>query len=166
MTARLTSLQIDYAVDQYQNHFERVKVIADQLGQTRQGIYKVLKRAGIDTAKQRYPVTCSACGKPVNRHRARIRRQKWHFCDDDCYFGWLAAGGVHGGKLKMDRHHSRMARSKVRDLFPDLLPGNIIHHKDRNQYNNDVSNLCVFASQGDHVRHHRGFDVKPIWDGR
>jgi hypothetical protein len=46
-----------------------------------------------------------------------------------------------------------------------MLPGYVIHHKDRNTLNNNPSNLMVFRNQGDHIRHHRGFDVEPVWAG-
>lgn len=35
-----------------------------------------------------------------------------------------------------------------------LLPGEVVHHEDRNKKNNDPSNLIVFVSQAEHARHH------------
>lgn len=35
-----------------------------------------------------------------------------------------------------------------------LNPGEVVHHKDCNKSNNDPSNLRVYNSHADHVRHH------------
>jgi hypothetical protein len=64
----------------------------------------------------------------------------------------------------MHRNSSRQARAIVSDHFA-LRPGNIVHHEDRNQYNNELNNLKVFTNSGDHVRHHRGFIVPILWEG-
>lgn len=42
-----------------------------------------------------------------------------------------------------------------------LLPGEVVHHKDRNKHNNDPSNLMVFTSQSEHATHHRLTDGTP-----
>lgn len=36
-----------------------------------------------------------------------------------------------------------------------LLPTEIVHHKDHNKLNNDISNLELFSSHRDHVIQHR-----------
>ena len=46
-----------------------------------------------------------------------------------------------------------------------LEPQHIVHHKDSNQRNNDLANLLVFASASDHLKHHHGSKVSPLWDG-
>lgn len=137
--------------------------LAEQYGVTRQGIYKVLDRAGIDTTKHRIPVSCHVCGTETMRTKARIRRQLHHFCSEDCYYAFLAAGN--GRPYIQSRIGQKRARSIVSDHFT-LQSTHIVHHEDRNTLNNDLINLRVFAYQGDHLRHHRGFDVEPIWDGR
>ncbi len=49
----------------------------------------------------------------------------------------------------------------------DLLPGQVVHHEDRNCNNNSLGNLKVFANQGDHIRYHRlGAEYsRPAWEG-
>ena len=137
--------------------------IANRYSVSRQTIYKILKRNGVDTTKRQYDVSCSACRKVFKRTKARIRYQRNNFCDMDCYSAFLQAGsGV--GKYKASRWGTRVARLKVSKLF-DLKKGYIVHHEDRNCLNNEINNLIVFACQGDHVRHHRGFDVTPLWEG-
>ena len=135
--------------------------LALKYGITRQGIYKVLKRHGVNpndfgTMK----VSCSACHKEIIRPRCKIRTQKDHLCSHECYSAFLSAGWPY----HEFRHGGRIARTKVSEYF-DLQPDHIVHHKDRNQRNNILSNLLVFANQGDHLRHHRGFEVRPLWDG-
>lgn len=44
--------------------------------------------------------------------------------------------------------------------------GSVVHHVDGNDFNNDIRNLEIYATQGDHLRKHRGFDVKPVWSGK
>ncbi len=65
----------------------------------------------------------------------------------------------------MNRYGSRTARRKVSEVF-DLQPEHRVHHLDKDQTNNLLSNLVVFANQGDHIRYHRDFKVTPIWEGK
>jgi hypothetical protein len=65
----------------------------------------------------------------------------------------------------MSRNQGRIGSAVVSKYF-DLQPGHVVHHEDRNDFNNHPSNLRVFANNGDHVRHHRGFIVPILWDGR
>jgi len=134
--------------------------LAKRYGVKRQGIYKLLKRNGVDTSKRSYPVKCHYCEKVFYRTKSLIRKYKHHFCNQDCYYAFLEMGGIY----KPWRHGSRIAREKVGRLFK-LLPGYIVHHEDKNQFNNDMKNLKVFACNGDHIRYHRCGDVEPLWDG-
>jgi hypothetical protein len=154
--------QVDI-VNAFQSELITVIALAEQYGLTRAGIYKVLKRAGVDTTNHKIDVSCSTCGKVIDRHKSRIRKQLNHFCSPECYHAFLEAGN--GSPLILNRHGSEQARAKVVKYF-DLKKGNIVHHENRNQCDNRLYNLRVFATQGDHLRHHRGFDVTPIWDGR
>lgn len=146
----------------YESDLTPMVDLAKRYGITRQGIYKVLKSAGVDTTKRKIPVSCTTCGNPVDRTKARIRRQLHHFCDQVCYNIFLEVGN---GSLSLpNRHGTRIARLVVSRFF-SLQEGHIVHHEDRNQLNNKPNNLKVFANQGDHIRYHRGFDVKPLWEG-
>ena len=140
--------------------------LAEKYGRTRQGIYKVLVKAGVNTSKEnagRMPVPCTVCGKVTFKPRHRVRRTKHLFCNQKCYFAWLEHGN--GNPLIIHRHSARLARAKVLEYF-DLEPEHIVHHEDRNQYNNLIANLKVFANNGDHVRYHRGFTVPILWQGK
>jgi hypothetical protein len=163
MTKRLTTkVQVDI-VTAFTEDLEPVITLADKYGLTRHGIYKILKRAGIDPKEYgKLDVSCKVCGKIITRHRARVRRQLNHFCCEACYHAFLEAGN--GKPYKPSPWGGRVARAKVSEHF-ELKEGNVVHHENRSQFDNRLSNLRVFATQGDHTRYHRGFDVEPIWDG-
>lgn len=44
-------------------------------------------------------------------------------------------------------------------LGRELRPGEVVHHKDRNRYNNSIDNLMVFKTNADHVAYHGGCEV-------
>lgn len=162
---RLTDKEKVDIIERYSVGLETMIDLAKEHGITRQGIYKLLKGAGVETSKElagNIMVSCTVCGKEVSKHRMQVRNFLHQFCSKDCYFAWLKHGN--GNPLIMHRNSARQARAIVSDLFA-LRPGNCVHHKDRNQYNNKLSNLMVFANSGDHVRHHRGFTVPVLWDG-
>jgi len=163
--ARLTRTQKVDIINAYSDDLARMTTLATQYGVSRQAIYKILKRAGADTKKQRLPVSCSTCGTEILRTKGRIRKQLNHFCSEDCYYTFLQGGKPKWFHMTETGNSSRLARSVVSEYF-SLQDGHIVHHKNRNRFDNSLINLRVFANQGDHLRHHRGFDVEPIWDGR
>lgn len=159
---KLSNEQKYEVINSYVNEFECVATIGIKYGRCRQSIYKLLKKAGIDIKKQRYPVSCYTCGKEIMRNRKRIREQKRHFCSRECYLVWLETIGE---GYKPWRQGQRIARHLVNQVFP-LDDKMVVHHKDKDSWNNQIHNLKVFKNQGDHVRYHRGFEVKPIWEGK
>jgi len=163
---RMTDQDKVDAIRRYTTDLEPVTSIAKSIGVSRQSIWKLLQKAGIDTAKETAAwinVSCSACGTELKRRRCQIRAAKHLFCNAACYAAWLKHGN--GQPLQEHRHHQRIGRSIVEKFFP-LRPEHIVHHEDRNDFNNDPANLRVFCNQGDHVRYHRGFMVPVLWDGR
>jgi predicted RNA-binding Zn-ribbon protein involved in translation (DUF1610 family) len=123
----------------------------------------MLRKAGVDTKKGLIPVSCTTCGEEILRCKAKIRKQLHNFCSQECWVAFLQAGN--GFPYIYSRYGQKLARSKVSSVFA-LQEKHIVHHEDRNTLNNEWANLRVFSNQGDHLRHHRGFDVHPIWDGR
>ncbi len=126
----------------------------------RQNIYRILKNSGVDTTKRRYPVICYVCDAKLSRTKGRIKQLSRHFCSLGCYHAFLQAGGTGVD----NRYGRKIARHKVGKVF-DLQPKYVVHHLDRDNNNNLLSNLVVFKDQGDHVRYHRDFEIKPIWEG-
>lgn len=164
-----------------------LREIAEVLHVSRTTVRKLLQQAEVDTSKHRLQVSCTVCGKPIWRTRKRVRKQKNHFCNQDCYSSFLDAGG---SGYVANRMAQKIARSVVSQYF-SLQPEHAVHHEDRNNLNNVPANLRVFATQGDHIRYHHAkrdeyfnpitqpkslrreswerynrCDVKPIWDGR
>jgi len=135
--------------------------IASWFHVSRTAIYNILKAEGVDTSTQKHPVKCDYCGETLWRTKATIRGRDRHFCNREHYYLYLeVVGGP--GKYKPNRQGQRTGRMKVGKYF-DLKTGNIVHHEDRDTLYN---NLRVFASQGDHIKYHRGVDKpEPIWDG-
>ena len=147
--------------------------IATWFGITRQGLWKAFKKAGVETRKgiaTRRKAICDMCGVEYEMTRARYRervRDKGNvknFCSEVCYFTYLE-----NSDSVTNRHHQRIARAKVSGVF-DLEPEHVVHHKDFNHFNTQISNFMVFANQGDHIKYHHQLrqgevTVKPIWDG-
>lgn len=111
-------------------------------------------------AQERPTIPCSACGKTFAR-TPRNKRFKRAFCSPECYYSVRRTI-----KYKPWRQGQRRARAIVSKYF-DLRPEYVVHHEDKDNANNDLINLRVFASQADHMAYHHGVTkVVPIWDGR
>ncbi len=134
--------------------------IGKRAGVTRQTIYQVLCRRGI-TSKQGEHVqaTCDYCSTKFDMFRGRWKKSSKHVCSAEHYYAALGQSGY-----KPWRQGQRLARAIVAQHF-DLQPEHIVHHEDRDNKNNDRSNLRVFASQADHMAYHRGRKITPLWDG-
>ena len=65
----------------------------------------------------------------------------------------LRGTGKSGWYIKENGQHQhiRIAEEK---LGRKLLPGEIIHHKDRNKQNNHPDNIEIFANQSEHCKYH------------
>ncbi len=161
-----------------------LREIADVIHVSRTAIYKILKKHGVDTSKSRVIVACTACGNDISRTRKRVRKQRNHFCTTDCYYAYLDAGE---NNYTGHRSSQRTARRIVSERFK-LKDQYVVHHEDRNCFNNHLSNLKVFACNGDHIkyhhakrdvyhnkltsdhrkmwnRYHQTIEVKPLWEG-
>ena len=149
-------------IEAYTTMLVPMNELARKYSCTRQAIWKVLKKHEVDTSKKLIQVSCTTCGAILLRPKCRIRKQKHHFCDYDCYYAFLDAGN--GNPYLQNKHGQRIARRVVEQFF-SLEEGHIVHHEDGNTLNNTPQNLKVFACQGDHVRYHRGFEIEPLWDG-
>lgn len=169
MSHKLSNIQKVDIIKAFTEDLEPMISIAKRYGKTRQSIWKMLKKEGINTSKSMgnttIQVSCTACSGIIERNKARVRNQMNHFCNDKCYSAYLEAGNGNGPYVN-NRHGQRIARNKVAQVF-NLKNVHVVHHEDRNTLNNIWCNLRVFACQGDHIRYHRlGLDyVQPIWSG-
>jgi len=138
-----------------------VRQIGARLGVSGTAVWKRLKRAGVSAyAGEHVQAVCVQCGNPIDRTRARFRITERSFCSKPCYY--LARESPN---LVISRWGGIQARQLVNQHFP-LQTGYIVHHEDRDECNNALGNLRVFASQSDHGRYHHGKFVIPLWDGR
>jgi predicted DNA-binding protein YlxM (UPF0122 family) len=157
---RLTQKQKVDIINAYETELVPMIKLAEQYAVSRQAIHKLLKNAKIDTTKHKIQVSCTNCGKTLHRWKMNIRRNKHHFCDVECYRLFKEAGLP----TLYSRQGSNIARSVVSQYFA-LQSEHRVHHKNKNQFDNSIENLMVFANQGDHIRFHNRFDVNPIFDG-
>ena len=135
-------------------------MIAERFGVSRQGVWKLLRRNGVNTSDTRVVAQCSHCGKEVLFPRARFRRTINPYCSRGCY-----AAAIRAGKNYVAwRQGCRIARARVGRVFP-LPDGAVVHHKNGDNTDNRIENLAVFASSGAHMSHHRGGRARPLWDG-
>jgi hypothetical protein len=151
----------DHIIALYTKQHLTLRQIGVQVGMSAQGVQKRLQRNGITSDQGEWVETvCDFCGSPLRVTRSRWRSTTKNHCNPACYYASLENPGYHPC-----RQGQRLARALVAQHFP-LLPDHVVHHWDGNTRNNDRSNLAVFASQSDHMAHHRGRSVAPIWDGR
>ncbi len=139
--------------------------IAPIAGVSRQAVWKILQNEGVNTSKgpggaTRVKYECDFCGKPFEMTRARWRNSMKHFCSTTCYFASLENPRYHPW-----RQGQRLARAIISQYF-EIPEGAVIHYKDGDERNNNLSNLAVYASQGDHMANHRNnHKSQPLWDG-
>ena len=138
-----------------------LRQIGALVGMTAAGVSKRLKAAGVSASDGEWVTEpCDYCGTVTKIARCRWRKTAKHFCSTQCYYK-----SRENPDYYQWRHGQNIARQIVARLFP-LMPQHVVHHIDGNTANNSISNLLVFASQGDHMRHHHGVNqVEPIWKG-
>ena len=166
-------------------------------GLTRQRVLQIVRGYGLELIPRKLTVSCEKCSKSFTKFRTLIVKSKHHFCSRECAETARKEQAVNAaccvcGKackkkktstrpfcsqrcyhsLRQDgryvprRSGQRKARKVVSGYF-QLQPGNVVHHEDRDNNNNSLSNLMVFATQADHMAYHHGVsEVKPLWDGR
>ena len=140
--------------------------LARRYNVTRMAIWKLLNAVGVDTTKQAAHIKtiCDNCGKETSVIRSVISKRLHSFCNHNCYYAWLKREEAKH-PLLTSRHCMRIARQMVEKSGFFVENEMVVHHEDRNETNNELHNLKVFASQGDHVQYHRGFTVLPLWEG-
>ncbi len=117
-----------------------------------------------------YPArSCPICS--VEFHHYDLRKK---YCSMECYrksqFGETNAKFRGGTSIQTDGYRAvQMNKRRKRQhiwvmeqyIGRELLPGEVVHHKDENRANNDISNLELLSSQSEHARMHAQTRTKP-----
>ena len=165
MTKHTDQAVKDEIIRAFTQDLETVINLSATWGLTRQAIYKILKQAGVDTAKGKIKVSCSACGNENERPKSKIRDRKHIFCNVECMMAYRAA--VREISTKRAMWH-RIARRKIQVRFPGLKKEHVVHFIDGKVYNCMETNLMVFKNLGDHARWHRfgeECEAEVLWRG-
>lgn len=123
---------------------------------TARGTVRVRSRRG-----ERVEMPCGYCHAPVFVRPKKSTVLLSAYCSREHYYAKRRADGAGSATW---RYGSMLARAVVAQHFA-LKPKHIVHHEDRDERNNDLRNLWVFASHSDHMKHHHGASVMPIWKG-
>ncbi len=162
-TTKLTPNEKAYIIAAYRDDLVPILELAKTYGRTRQLIYRLLKKNGVDTSKsRRIEVKCHWCEKVFLKKPCQVRRRKYHYCNTDCYLDYIK---VMGQCYVCNRQGQRRARSLVNIHFK-LDDDMIVHHENKDTLDNRLTNLRVFKNHSEHMKYHRGQPVEAIWDGR
>lgn len=132
--------------------------IANKFNKTRMGVKYFLNKLGIDTSKKIYKVNCKVCLKEFTRNKKRIRNALTGlFCSNDCYIKHLRDNAIGITNRQAQRLSRKLMTSYCKDNNINILPTNIVHHIDGNDFNMDIHNLMLLRSQADHIMIHRHY---------
>jgi len=167
----LTKKEIDEIVQAYDKDLVRMQDLAKKYSRTRMGIYKVIKKSGVNIEnrilKKRESLKryCSNCKKIFYCSEYRVKCSKYIYCSQQCYYEHLDRR--QSGKY-VDSKKGRQIARKLVAKFYNLQKTDIVHHRDRNNLNNNIENLMVFRSHSEHLKFHRIGEesVEPLFDGK
>jgi len=136
-----------------------LQAIADKFGVTKVAVHNYLKRPRTRFNLPSVERPCSYCGTPG--WYSQEQDPKNAYCSTECYTLLLNEGAY-----KENRHGQRLGREVVENRYGPLPKGSVVHHVDGNDLNNAPENLVLFASQADHLKHHRNCSHdSPLWSG-
>ena len=149
------------------DHHKRMDEVAEKFGVTRQTIWSICKKNGIDPYRPIKRI-CEYCEGEFETTRALIRKGHGLYCNDKCYHNHRNEVGDY----QPWRQGQRLARKAIEDWLGEPLPeGFIVHHEDGNHKNWDTSNLFVFPSQSEHIKYHHAkrdggaeLPYKELWE--
>lgn len=113
--------------------------IAERMGKSPKAIQKAFRRFGFPKLQN----VCPRFGKcnPMWKGGVHIGKKGYIYRRVPKHPHANSAGYVFEHRLVVEEHLGRI-----------LLPTEVVHHKDGNPANNDISNLEVFVSNGKHLR--------------
>ena len=129
------------------------------------------------TRHPKVKINCLNCGKEKLVWQSRIDIGKGKFCSTSCgkqgVNAWNWNGGIKnvaGYKRKLVSDHPfadkrgyvashRLVMEKYIGRY--LTADEVIHHKDGNRSNNNISNLQLCANQSEHIKIHRHLSERP-----
>ena len=125
--------------------------IGQELGVSRQAVFYYTRKYRIPAHKaENVDSTCDICGKNFTVTRKRWKKTLKHFCSFACYKVYLR-----NDEYRQRRTGQRIGRDVMeKKIARKLRDGEVVHHIDGNNDNNDPKNLILFSSHSDHLKHH------------
>ncbi len=150
------------SIGMFRDDLMSMEQIGNFFNVSRQAVKKFLNKCGVNTSKGQFFIICDNCGTKKFKPRNQIRGKVHRFCSEKCYFEFL-----NNPLYKQSRQGQRIGRKEIEKKF-GYIPEFVIHHKDSNDLNNDLSNLILFKSHSDHMKFHRfrsvnGLDCESEW---
>jgi len=145
----------DKAKEMFRDDLMSLEQIGKKYNVSRQSVKVFLNKNGINTSRGQFFIICDNCGVRKYKPRNQIRGKVHKFCSGKCYFEFL-----NNPNYKESMQGQRLGRSEIEKKFG--LFDFVIHHKDGNDLNNNLSNLVAFKSHSDHMKFHRFSPVKGL----
>ena len=144
-------IEEEYLRNAYLVQHKTMQEIADELGCTKQLVFHYKKKYRLQTVDAEWvDYICDTCKGNSKMTRGRYRKSLNHFCCHSCYMDYLR-----NDEYRQRSDGQRIARSVVeKQLCRELKQGEVVHHIDSDNMNNDNSNLIEFGSHSDHMKHH------------
>ena len=117
---------------------------------------------------KRVEKTCANCGVVFSAMKCHVKRGQMKYCSHACFAEAITTSEVtyyqgvkyiknYGGYFE-DKDGKKLHRVVWESHFGQIPQGHLIHHKDENKANNNISNLELME-WGEHTRVHHALDI-------